>query len=189
MEFEVRSRVVCCRFPMKLSVACLSRNRLGNGTLRVGEFALGPSRGIGPQVISRLKIKNLREPCVGRVTFAATQADECGMTVDVDEIESSVSDRRSGGEVSALTLIEDVRAIRQRLDGVEVALRSLDQRLEQLPGGESKPSDGAAGAPGTGDLPAQLQGQIKTLKMMLAGLGLVTLAGMAGLGWMLHQFE
>lgn len=104
----------------------------------------------------------------------------------------------SGGEVSAMTLISDVRAIRQRLDSVEVALRGLGTRMEELKPGAVSEGGAAAPAPGsldelrkalTGDLQADLHKNAKRSTMLMGVILLVMLAGLGGLGWMLHQLE
>lgn len=129
------------------------------------------------------------------------------MTVDEQELletemtpEAAAPAYATGGEVSAMTLIEDVRAIRQRLDGVEVALRGLSVRLEEI-----TPS---TGSPGSGGNPAEPVGSLDELRKALLGdlqtdlrknaqrssilmglMLLVTMGGLGYLGWMLRQLE
>jgi len=103
----------------------------------------------------------------------------------------------TGGEVSAMTLIADVRAIRQRLDGVEVALRGLGLRMEELtPATGSTASSAASAPPGsleelrhalTGDLQADLRKNAKQSTLFTGIMLLVMLSGLGGLGWMVHQ--
>lgn len=131
------------------------------------------------------------------------------MTVEAQELETEVanSERDSelagggyptGGEVSALTLIQDVRAIRQRLDGIEVAIRNVGVRIEELPGAAAG-SAGAAAAPvGSldelrkallGDLQADLGKNAKRATMMMGALLLTMLLGLGGVGWLVHQLS
>jgi len=109
----------------------------------------------------------------------------------------------TGGEVSAMTLITDVRAIRQRLDGVEVALRGLGVRMEELTPGPAASADGAgsraaSAPPGsleelrkalTGDLQADLHKNAKQSTLFTGVMLLVMLSGLGGLGWMVHQLS
>ena len=104
----------------------------------------------------------------------------------------------TGGEVSALTLIQDVRAIRQRLDGIEVAIRNVGVQIEELPGAQAG-SAGAAAAPvGSldelrkallGDLQAGLGKNAKRATMMMGALLLTMLLGLGGVGWLVHQLS
>ncbi len=128
------------------------------------------------------------------------------MTVEAQELETeavlpdsadeSAVTYPAGGEVSAMTLIQDVRAIRQRLDGVEVALRALGVQMEELTPTAASP--GAAAPVGsldelrkalTGDLQADLQKNAKRSTLLLGLMFLVMLMGLGGLAWMIRQLE
>lgn len=131
------------------------------------------------------------------------------MTVEAPELETEATDTArdsesaggaypTGGEVSALTLIQDVRAIRQRLDGIEVAIRNVGVQIEELPGSAAG-STGAAAAPvGSldelrkallGDLQADLGKNAKRATMMMGALLLTMLLGLGGVGWLVHQLS
>lgn len=96
-----------------------------------------------------------------------------------------------------MTLIEDVRAIRQRLDGIEVALRLVGTQMEALPTAAS--GDAPAAAPvGSleelrkallGDLQTDLRKTAKGIKMLMGVILMMTLSGLGGIAWMLHQLE
>jgi hypothetical protein len=131
------------------------------------------------------------------------------MTVEDEELvaEPLVADHGvnaypTGGEVSALTLIEDVRAIRLRLDAIEVSLRGLGLQMEQLPAGGTALSNegsktGAAPVESLDELRKALLGDLQTdmrkqagrMKLLLGVMLLTTLMGLGGLGWMVHQLE
>ena len=131
------------------------------------------------------------------------------MTVEAQELETEVANTErdsepagggypTGGEVSALTLIQDVRAIRQRLDGIEVAIRNVGVRIEELPGAAAG-STGATAAPvGSldelrkallGDLQTDLGKNAKRATMMMGALLLTMLLGLGGVGWLVHQLS
>ena len=104
----------------------------------------------------------------------------------------------AGGEVSAITLIQDVRAIRQRLDGVEMALRRLGTRMEELSPGP-KGSVVAAGPSADSleelrnallaDLQTGLHQHTKRGNLMMGAILLTVLVGLGSLGWMIHRLE
>ena len=116
---------------------------------------------------------------------------------DVGSDEAARGGYTTGGEVSALTLIEDVRAIRQRLDGIEVALRGLGGRIEELSPGKA---EGAASdaPPGSleelrkallGDLQTDLRHNAKRSTLLMGAMFLTMLLGLGGLGWMVRQMS
>ena len=125
------------------------------------------------------------------------------MTVEAQELETPINIEPdsepagggypTGGEVSALTLIQDVRAIRQRLDGIEVAIRNVGVQIDELPGA------GSAAAPVgsldelrtalVGDLQADLGKNAKRATTMMGALFLTMLLGLGGLGWLVHQLS
>ena len=130
------------------------------------------------------------------------------MTVEAQELETQINtepDSESagggyptGGEVSALTLIQDVRAIRQRLDGIEVAIRNVGVRIDELPGAASAGGGSAAAPVGSldelrkalvGDLQVDLGKNAKRATMMTGALFLTMLLGLGGLGWLVHQLS
>ncbi len=130
------------------------------------------------------------------------------MTVEAQELETQINTEQdsepagggypTGGEVSALTLIQDVRAIRQRLDGIEVAIRNVGVQLEELPGAASASAGSAAAPVGSldelrkallGDLQADLGKNAKRATMMMGALFLTMLLGLGGLGWLVHQLS
>ncbi len=101
-----------------------------------------------------------------------------------------------------MTLIEDVRAIRQRLDGIEVALRQLGAQMDAMPtAGLGNPGSGDAPAVAPvgsldelrkaliGDLQTDLRKSAKGIKILMAVILLLTLSGLGGIAWMLHQLE
>lgn len=125
------------------------------------------------------------------------------MTVEAPELETELPEPPAGypmgGEVSALTLIQDVRAIRQRLDGIEVAMRNLGVRLEELPGASPEASAAERAAPvGSldelrkallGDLQTDLRANAKRTSLLMGVLLLSLLLGLGSLGWMIHHLE
>ena len=130
------------------------------------------------------------------------------MTVEAQELETPINIEPdsepagggypTGGEVSALTLIQDVRAIRQRLDGIEVAIRNVGVRIDELPGAASAGGGSAAAPVGSldelrkalvGDLQADLGKNAKRAAMMMGALFLTMLLGLGGLGWLVHQLS
>lgn len=129
------------------------------------------------------------------------------MTVEAQELETEVKDPEqdserggggypTGGEVSALTLIQDVRAIRQRLDGIEVAIRNMGVQIEELPSaGSASPAAAPVGSLEElrtallGDLQADLRKNAKRATMMMGGLLLTLILGLGGVGWLVHQLS
>ena len=133
------------------------------------------------------------------------------MTVEAPELETAEQDQSlaeneparggytSGGEVSAMTLIEDVRAIRQRLDGIEVALRGLGGRIDELSAAKTDGGAAPAAAPVgsldelrkalVGDLQADLSKNAKRSTMIMGAIFLTMLLGLGGLGWMVRQLS
>jgi hypothetical protein len=125
------------------------------------------------------------------------------MTLEAEELASdSLTDLAlpsypRGGEVSALTLLEDVQAIRVRLEGIEVSMRQLGLRMEEL---RPSPNDSALVPAAVGsmdelrkallaDLPADLLKQAGRMRLLLVAMFVTLLAGLGGLGWMLRQIE
>lgn len=129
------------------------------------------------------------------------------MTVEAEELQTEETalpaksgyptGATTGGEVSAMTLIEDVRAIRQRLDGIEVALRQLGTQMEAWPavGSGDAPAIAPVGSLDElrkallGDLQADLRKSAKGIKILMGVILLMTLSGLGGIAWMLHQLE
>ena len=102
----------------------------------------------------------------------------------------------TGGEISALTLIQDVRAIRQRLDGIEVAIRNVGAQVEELPSaGSASPAAPPVGSLDElrtallGDLQADLGKNAKRATMMMGALLLTVILGLGGVGWLVHQLS
>ncbi|MBY0502841.1 MAG: hypothetical protein K2X03_02960 [Bryobacteraceae bacterium] len=116
------------------------------------------------------------------------------MTVEAQEPEiSEPVPYPTGGAVSAMTLIEDVRAIRQRLDGVEVALRSLSQQMEN-PAASGNPAPAAGSVEELrkallGDLQADLRRSAKRTNLLMLTMLIAILAGLGGVAWMIRQIE
>ena len=129
------------------------------------------------------------------------------MTVEAQELETEVKDPEqdceqggggypTGGEVSALTLIQDVRAIRQRLDGIQVAIRNMGVQIDELPSaGSASPAAAPVGSLEElrtallGDLQADLRKNAKRATIMMGALLLTLILGLAGVGWLVHQLS
>ena len=130
------------------------------------------------------------------------------MTVDAPELETEVTNSGrdtesaggaypTGGEVSALTLIQDVRAIRQRLDGIEVAIRNVGVQIEELPGAAAGSAVAAAPVGSLdelrkallGDLQADLGKNAKRATIMMGALLITMLLGLGGVGWLVRQLS
>jgi len=125
------------------------------------------------------------------------------MTVEAEELEiESLPDLAMpayprGGEVSALTLLEDVKAIRLRMDSIEVAMRQIALRIEEL---RPSSTDSALGPAAVGsmeelkkaliaDMHGDLLKQTGRMKLLMMVMLCAMLGGLGGLGWMLHQIE
>ena len=117
------------------------------------------------------------------------------MRLETPEIESAPAPRYSaGGEVSALTLMQDVRAVGQRLDAMEATLRRVMARLEEL----SLPTGALGPAPDSMEalrasmlleLQSGLERQAKRASVTLSLLLMAVLVGVGVLGWMVHRLQ
>jgi hypothetical protein len=119
------------------------------------------------------------------------------MTVEAQEVEVEkvVAPYSIGGEVSAITLIQDVRAIRQRMDSIETALRRLGVRLEEL-----TPLPAEVNLPGPTadsldvlrnalllDVQTRMRKHEARVNLLMGTILLTVLVGIGGLGWMVHR--